>query len=98
MIGADNGGIDRRDRQRTRSHVLGQVMMMMMMMMGVCRCGCGCGCGIGLIGGSDTGASVCIPPGSPLGVNDLRSESPGGLWWMRRGFSRLRDWRRLSIT
>ncbi len=64
MIGADNGGIDWRDRKRTRSHMPGEMILM-------------AGRGIGLICRGDTGAGVCIPSRAPLGVNDLGSEPPG---------------------
>ena len=83
MIGADGGGIGWRNGQRQRigSQMPGQMILVS-------------GCGIGLVCRGQTGASVCIPPGPALCVNDLGREPPGLWGFGRRG--RL-DWRERSF-
>lgn len=64
MIGADNGGIDWRGRQKTRPHMPGQMISVS-------------GFGVSLVCRCNIGASVCIPSRPSLCVNDLGSEPPG---------------------
>lgn len=67
VIGARNGGINGRNGQGTGSYMFRQMIMTAGCDMGlVCR-----GQTLGGIGG------ICIPPGSPLRVNDLRGEPSG---------------------
>lgn len=70
VIGARNGGIDWREGQGTGSYMLRQMILTAGRDMGlVCRRQTRGG--IGGIGG------ICIPPGSPLRLNDLRGEPSG---------------------
>ena len=64
MIGAGNGRIDWRDGQRRGSYMLRQMILT-------------AGCDIGLVRRGQTRGGICIPPGSPLRVNDLRGEPFG---------------------
>ena len=68
VVGAGNGGIDWRDGQKTGSQMAGQMILMT---------GWWWRRRIGLVGRGDTGGGICIPPGSPLRVNDLGGELGG---------------------